>query len=36
MDASLAQQFAQSGTKQRDSNLTMGSEYVNKIVVKYP
>jgi len=34
MDSSLAQQLAQSGTKQRDPNLRIGSAYVNEIVVK--
>jgi ABC-type uncharacterized transport system substrate-binding protein len=36
MNASLAQQLAQLGANQRDSNLTIGSEYANKIVVKCP
>jgi len=36
MDASLAQQLAQLGANQRDSNLTIGSQYANKIVVKCP
>jgi ABC-type uncharacterized transport system substrate-binding protein len=36
MDASLAQQLAQLGANQRDSTLTIGSEYANKIVVKCP
>ena len=36
MDVSLAQQHAQPGANQRDSNLTIGSEYANKIVVKCP
>ena len=34
MDASLAQQLAHSGTKQREPNLRIGSSYVNEIVVK--
>jgi ABC-type uncharacterized transport system substrate-binding protein len=36
MDASLAQQLARLGANQRDSKLTIGSEYANKMVVKCP
>jgi ABC-type uncharacterized transport system substrate-binding protein len=36
MDASLAQQLAQLGADQRNPNLTIGSEYANRIVVKCP
>jgi ABC-type uncharacterized transport system substrate-binding protein len=36
MDASLVQQLARLGANQRDSNLTIGSEYANRMVVKCP
>jgi ABC-type uncharacterized transport system substrate-binding protein len=36
MEASLAQQLAQLGAEQRNPNLTIGSEYANKIAVKCP
>jgi ABC-type uncharacterized transport system substrate-binding protein len=36
MNAALAQQLGQLGPNQRDSSLTIGAEYANKILVKCP
>ena len=36
MNAALAQQLSQLGPNQRDSSLTIGAEYANKILVKCP
>jgi ABC-type uncharacterized transport system substrate-binding protein len=36
MNAALAQQLSQLGPNQRDSALTIGAEYANKILVKCP
>ena len=36
MNAALAQQLSQLGPNQRDSSLTIGTEYANKILVKCP
>jgi ABC-type uncharacterized transport system substrate-binding protein len=36
MSAALTQQFSQLGADQRDSSLTIGTEFANKIIVKCP
>jgi ABC-type uncharacterized transport system substrate-binding protein len=36
MNAALAQQLGQLGPNQRDSSLTIGAEYANKLLVKCP
>jgi ABC-type uncharacterized transport system substrate-binding protein len=36
MNAALSQQLSQLGPDQRDSSLTIGAEYANKILVKCP
>ena len=36
MNAALSQQLSQLGPNQRDSSLTIGAEYANKILVKCP
>jgi ABC-type uncharacterized transport system substrate-binding protein len=36
MNAALTQQLSQLGPNQRDSSLTIGAEYANKILVKCP
>jgi ABC-type uncharacterized transport system substrate-binding protein len=36
MGAALSQQLSQLGPNQRDSSLTVGAEFANKIVVKCP
>ena len=36
LDTALAQQLGQLGPNQRDSSLTIGAEYANKILVKCP
>ena len=36
MDAAMAQQLSQLGPDQRNSGITIGNEFANKIVVKCP
>jgi hypothetical protein len=36
MDAAMSQQLSQLGPDQKNTGLTIGSEFANKIVVKCP
>jgi hypothetical protein len=36
MDASLAQQLSQLGADQRNTSLTIGAEFANRLIVRCP